>query len=361
MARSFLRAAAAAALGLAAACAPGRAPLTLEAGPVLASGFPDPFLLQVPGGGFLAFATNTETTHVQVAASPDLLHWRLETGGPAPGAPVLDAMPDLPAWVRPPSAGPADVWAPEVMRAAGRYVLYFAARSATERRPDGELRQCVGAAVSVAPRGPYRPQPRPLICGAFPEGAIDPSPYREGRALHLLFKTDGNCCRLPSRIWAVRLSADGLALAGAPVFTGETNDRPWEGDVVEAPSMVRHAGRRYLFYSGADYDGAGYAVGYAECRTPLGPCVDAPSNPILASTAPGVRPVLIGPGHQALIRVGARDVMAFHGWNGLRDTPDRARTLYLAALRWVDGRPVVDRPTGTQVAPPAAGGAPPPR
>ncbi len=345
-------------LALAAGCA--TAPAPLQSGPVFTEGFPDPFLLETPGGDFLAFATNTDTVHVQVAGSPDLLHWTLRRAGAAPGAPALDAMPELPAWVRPPAAGDADVWAPEVMRVAGRYVLYFAARSAVERRPDGVLRQCVGAAVAEQPEGPYRPQARPLVCAQFPEGAIDASPYREGRALHLLFKTDGNCCGLPSRIYAARLSADGLALAGPPVFTGETNDRPWEGKVVEAPTMVRRGGVRFLFYSGADYGGAGYAVGYAVCRTPEGPCTDAPSNPLLASTPPGVRPPLIGPGHQAIIRVKGRDIMAFHGWNGLAVTPERARTLYLSRLRWPGGRPVIDRPTETQVEPAPAAVAPTP-
>ena len=324
----------------------------------MTDGFADPFLLQAPGG-FLAFATNSATAHVQVAASPDLIHWSLRRVGTQADAPALDAMPQLPAWVRPPDDGSADVWAPEVARVGARYVLYFAARSSSERRPDGQLRQCVGAAVADRPEGPYAPQPRPLVCDAFSEGAIDPSPYAEGGGLFLLFKNDGNCCGLPTRIYAAPLSADGLATTGAPVFTGETNDRPWEQHVVEAPTMVRRGGRRYLFYSGADYAGAGYAVGYATCRSPTGPCVDAGENPILTSTPPGVEPVLIGPGHQAVIRVGNRYVIAFHGWTGLQQTPSRARTLYLANIHWEHGRPVVERPVATQVQAPATPAAAP--
>jgi hypothetical protein len=41
------------------------------------------------------------------------------------------------------------------------------------------------------------------------------------------------------------------------------NDQPWEGPVVEAPFMWKHAGRYYLFYSGNGYKSPEYAVGYA--------------------------------------------------------------------------------------------------
>ena len=41
------------------------------------------------------------------------------------------------------------------------------------------------------------------------------------------------------------------------------NDQRWEGKVVEAPFMWKHAGRYYLFYSGNSYQSPEYAVGYA--------------------------------------------------------------------------------------------------
>src|SRR5436309_2618734 len=50
-------------------------------------------------------------------------------------------------------------------------------------------------------------------------------------------------------IYAQRLSRDGLHFVGqrSAILTA---DRGWEGRIVEAPHMVRAAGRYWLFYSG---------------------------------------------------------------------------------------------------------------
>ena len=59
--------------------------------------------------------------------------------------------------------------------------------------------------------------------------------------------------------------------------------------VVEAPTMVRSPTGYVLFYSGgyfgwnADDRLSPYAMGYASCAGPLGPCKDSPDNPILHS------------------------------------------------------------------------------
>lgn len=53
-----------------------------------------------------------------------------------------------------------------------------------------------------------------------------------------------------------------MQLAGEPKVVIQ-NDQPWEGPVVEAPFMWRHAGKYYLFYSGNAYTSPEYAVGFA--------------------------------------------------------------------------------------------------
>jgi GH43 family beta-xylosidase len=46
------------------------------------------------------------------------------------------------------------------------------------------------------------------------------------------------------------LSADGLSFVGGPAARPlMQNDRAWEGAVVEAPEILKHDGRYYLFYS----------------------------------------------------------------------------------------------------------------
>ncbi|MET0289325.1 MAG: glycoside hydrolase family 43 protein [Pseudoxanthomonas sp.] len=296
--------------------------------------FADPFVLPLDDGSLVAFSTNRrgpdgQPMHIPSSSSRDAVQWT---------APV-DAMPQVPAWAR--QARP-DLWAPEALQVGERYVLFFSARHATNMRPDG-LTLCLGAAVATQPGGPYIPQPEPLTCGGA-HGVIDVSPFRDRDAigierLWLLYKTDGNCCGTPTTFVVQRLSADGLALVGPPqVIEGAVNDADWEGHVVEAPQMVEHAGKWYLFYAGNDYGSGAYATGYARCAGPRGPCRDAEENPILRSR--GGDPPLVGPGHQSVFEHAGRSWIAYHGWRPATATSPRYRAMYVQHLAWRDGRPV---------------------
>lgn len=291
--------------------------------PALDADFPDPFVLPA-GGRLYAYATNTvrdgRAINVQVAQSADGRRW---------SAPV-EAMPEPPPWAR---AGDADIWAPAALRVGGRYVLYFSARHASLRRPDG-LTLCVGAATADRPEGPFVAQREPLSCGGA-HGVIDASPLRDGQGrLWLHMKLDGNCCGAATVVVAQRLEPNGLRLTGEPVaLAGVAADAAWKGAVIEAPEVIRRRGRYTLFYAANDYGGAAYAVGAARCDGPLGPCADDAGNPMLR-TGRGV----IGPGHQSVFRWRGRSWIAFHGW---RPGPPRYRAMYIAPLRWRRGAPSV--------------------
>ena len=220
--------------------------------PALETDFPDPFVLEVDNG-LAAYATNTvrdrQRVNVQVSRSLDGMTW----------TPPTEAMPERPPWAR---RKDPDIWAPEVMRIGAKYVLFFSARHATRKRPDG-LTLCVGAAVAASPTGPFVPQSKPLTCGGK-TGVIDASPFRDGDRLWLYVKTDGNCCGEPILILALPLSADGLRRVGEPyAVAGLTNDQPWEHHVIEAPQMITHHGRYFMFFSANDYGAERYATGYA--------------------------------------------------------------------------------------------------
>ncbi|QBE61884.1 glycoside hydrolase family 43 protein [Pseudoduganella lutea] len=283
--------------------------------------FPDPFVL-ADGGGWYAYATNASGRHVQAAHSTDLRAWK----------PLPDAMPTLASWVR---QDRPDVWAPEVVMLGERYVLYYTAREHASGK------QCIGAAVATAPGGPFRdPAGVPLVCQRAEGGTIDASPLAADGRLYLYFKNDGNCCGMPTHLYAQELSADGLALKGAPVPLLR-NQRGWEGGVVEAPSMYLHQGRHLLFYSANDYGGSAYAVGYVSCAGPMGPCQAGAEAPLLHS-----RGNLIGPGHQHLFDAGGQTWIAYHAWEQLAGGAkgDR-RFMYIDKLDWVDGAPLVRGPT----------------
>jgi beta-xylosidase len=331
---AFIIGAVAAALAIASA-APGSTALAAEAdaaAPVLDTDFPDPFVLPT-SDGLVAYATNTyrrgHLVHVQMSRSADGRTW----------SPPHEAMPVTPAWAR---QDQPDIWAPEVIKAYGRYVMYFSARHATLTRPDG-LTLCVGAAISDKPEGPFQPMTQPLTCGGR-YGVIDASPFRDGDKLWLYLKSDSNCCGEPIRIFAQRLSDNGLDLVGQPTaLDGVTNDRNWEGGVVEAPRMVAHGGAHWLFYSANDYSGWPYAVGVAECRRLKGPCEDSPRNPILSST--GVGPgALVGPGGESLFHWQGQTWMAFHGWRRRDGDRWRYRALYIAPVEWTSDGPEIGAP-----------------
>ena len=204
---------------------------------------------------------------------------------------------------------------------------------------------CVGRAVARKALGPFvDPARQPLVCQQKAGGSIDPSPFRDGDGkLFLLWKDDGNTVGATTYIYAQPLSPDGLRLEGERT-TIEKDDVPWEANVVEGPMLRKHDGRYFLFYSGNVYSGAGYAVGYATCDSPLGPCKDAPENPILKTACEAH-----GPGHNALIDDGAGSTwIVYHAW----DAAYSKRQLWIDRLEWKDGKPVVDGPTcGVQDAP----------
>ena len=316
--------------------------------PVFETNFPDPFILP-HGSEFLAYATNAERgqANVQMARSPNLVDWTFVREG----GELHDAMPDLPPWAR-----EGWTWAPEVIRAGERYLLYFTAK---ERRSD---LQCVGVAEGADPLGPFTSSAtEPLVCQREIGGTIDPNVFVDGDGqMYLYFKNDGNHpdFRRETEIFVQRLSPDGLALAGEPVALLR-NDRPWEEHVIESPTMVRN-GTDYVLFFSANHFGwedhqrlSPYAMGYARCEGPMGPCTDAPENPILHSYNDREAGCLSGPGHQAVFEAGGRQFIVFHGHiatRGCRRTT-RGRQMYVAPLLWRDGAPQI----GVSLRPPPAG------
>jgi beta-xylosidase len=307
---------------------------------ILDADFPDPFVARF-GRTFYAYGTGVAGGNVQLVRSGDLTRW----SAPAEALPAAN----LPAWV---DRSHPQVWAPEAMQVEGRYVLYFNARHAgftrTETPPEGPRvlqRQCLGAAVADRPDGPFRGIDTPLVCADFASGAIDAHPFRDpGGSLYLYFKEDSNCCSAGSAIWVQGLAPDGLATLGVPTRLVASNDSPgreddWEWRVVEAPTMVRRGADYFLFFTGNFFGNRNYAVGYLRCASPRGPCTDPGMNPILWSHR---ETPLIGPGHQAVLELGRRSYVFFHGWNRdpdtQRDQGPFKRCLYVGQIRWQQGR-----------------------
>ncbi|MDQ3079375.1 MAG: glycoside hydrolase family 43 protein [Pseudomonadota bacterium] len=304
--------------------------------PVYEVNFPDPYVL-LTNGEFIAYATN-DGINLPMATSKDLVRWSPVMDPARPGK-RLDGMPVLASWAR-----EGKTWAPEVQRVGGKYLLYYTADYAKLDR------QCVGLAVATSPRGPFRDtSAKPLICQADLGGTIDANTFRDADGkLYIYYKNDGNRVGKVSHIWVQPMSPDGMKLVGTPVPIAR-DTRPWEQKLVESPTMVRAPTGYQLFYSGGyfgwndDQRFSPYAMGYATCAGPMGPCVPSPDNPILHSFNDRQAGCISGPGHQSIFTVGKSTFMAFHAWaanKGCRKAADK-RFLYIAPLSWKDGKPVI--------------------
>ena len=304
--------------------------------PVYNVNFPDPDIL-LANGEFIAYATN-DGINLPMAKSKDLVTW-IPVMDPAKPGKRLDGMPTLAPWVK-----EGFTWAPEVHRVGADYMVYY---TANNRKLD---RQCVGLAVASNPLGPFRDtSATPLLCQADLGGTIDANIFRDAEGkLYLYYKNDGNRVGKVSQIWGQRLTADGRSLVGAAVSIAR-DTKPWEQKLVEAPTMVLTPTGYQLFYSGGyfgwndDQRISPYAMGYATCATPLGPCTPSSDNPILHSFNDRQAGCISGPGHQSIFTVGARHFIAFHAWavtKGCRKADDK-RLLYIAPLSWNAGKPVI--------------------
>jgi hypothetical protein len=121
-----------------------------------------------------------------------------------------------------------------------------------------------------------------------------------------------------------------------------SSDAAWEQPLIENPAMV-FAGRSYtLLYSGGWWESAGYAIGYATCATPLGPCTKATTNQALLASSGNQA----GPGGATVITSPAGDQwLAYHAWNlgAVGYNNGGTRSLRFAAITWSDTQPVIAR------------------
>ena len=244
----------------------------------------DPFLLKVDGRSYLYTSSGNSYLNVPL---------RTRTAPGAWSAP-RDVLPVLPGW-----AQGGSNWAPDVVRVSDGWMLYFTAYV----RGSSPAIHCIGSAFGRTPSGPFFPAPQPLICQVDHRGSIDPRVYvdTDGRMV-MLWKSDDNADpSVPgpdqggdAGIWSQGLSADGRRLIGAPTVLLRPTEA-WEGNIVEAPDMVKALGTYWLFFSGNWYFSPKYGIGVAACQSVQGPCSDPVPTPFIGTNLQGS-----GPGESSL-------------------------------------------------------------
>ncbi|WP_210438554.1 family 43 glycosylhydrolase [Nocardioides xinjiangensis] len=309
--------------------------------PVLDLDFPDPAVVAAPGG-LVAYATGDRVPHA----------WSRVAGGPWRREPSL--LTHRPSWSR-----EGGVWAVDVARVRGRWLLYYA----TPVRGMGEHGRCIGVARSRSARGPFRPVgSAPLVCPSYAgtpaaqdpllprdptlprAGVIDPSWFRDADgSAYLLYKTD----RIPSTVRIVPLTRDGQS-----VRTGTTSlELVRSAGVIENPVLTRRPEGYVMLASEGDWTRCEYRTRWLRSASLLD-WTAAESGMLLDAATTG----LCGPGGADLLEEpGGRTLAFLHGWTcrgtalpcvgtGKWDHKPRQRgrrSMYAARLGWADGVPQV--------------------
>ena len=319
--------------------APSLAPATRAGGAILGPGGPaplfpedvsDPYVVRL-GTTYYLFASEPwqEFTNVPVWVSQDLVHWRG----------LGEVLPQLPAW-----AMQGRTWAPSILVLPHSYVMYFTAAQRSSNR------QCIGTATATSITGPYVASPQVLECQlAVHHGSIDGEIFVDNDGTpYLQWKSDDNAVHKPSTLWAQRLTPDGLHLIGTPVAMLR-DDKKWEAYTIEAPAMVYEAGQYWLFYSGDYLQAASYAIGYALCAGPLGPCAkQTVAAPWYASGPEG-----LGPGEESFFHDDKGNTyMAYNAWPtaGVGYSHGYVRYAHIELVRFQHSAPPTVSPAAVAVA-----------
>jgi arabinan endo-1,5-alpha-L-arabinosidase len=318
------------------------------ANPVLDADFPDPAVILAADGFYYAYATQTlrdgEWINIQVARSPDLVHWQH----------LGDALPDKPAWAR----ETQDFWAPYVLQDGDRYLMYY---SATPDVCDEPTRgHCLAIATATSPAGPFVDMGLPLLLGMGFE-FIDPMAFDDPvSGKHFLYWGSGF---QPIKVQELAPDRKSFARGSNPV------DLIWPNPVkgafprlVEAAWAVRHEEHYYLFYSGDNCCGpdAEYGVMVARSREPTGPfetLEEARGVPHSLMLYKSER--WLAPGHNSIVTDKAGQVwMVYHAIDVNRprqrqqDEINSRRILLIDRIQWRDGWPFVGTPSeDSQAAP----------
>ena len=203
---------------------------------------------------------------------------------------------------------------------------------------------CIGAAKSDSVTGPYIPQNNPLACPISDGGAIDPVSFQDPNTAfqYVLYKVDGNSldphpqsatCGGPDKdgnyhptpIMLQRVRKDdGVTTIGSAV---QVLDRgPYDGPLIEAPSMFYKDGIYFLFFSSNCYSTDYYDISYATSNNIEGPYIKTSMALITTEDGYGVR----APGSVDVNKSGS--LIAFHGTVGFNQDGSSIRYMYAAAI-----------------------------
>ena len=245
-------------------------------------------------------------------------------------------------------------WAPEVAFHDGSFYLYY---SVGREDKGHQLR----VARASHPLGPYDDCKVTLVNPRVFPFTIDAHAFQDDDGQWYLFyardflSVDGDA-RAGTALVVDRMT-DMTTLAGDPVTVARASrdwqrfmanrtmyGEVWDWHTLEGPSVVKHEGRYYCFYSGGRWETDHYGVDFCVADHPLGPWEDSSSDagPRVLRTVPDQ---VLGPGHNSVVTGpdNRTQYMVYHAWDPLRT----ARRMCADRLVWTPNGPRCEGPTWT--------------
>lgn len=311
--------------------------------PVYAGSMPDPSVIRYQGFYYAFGTTGTERTSdgriFTVLRSPNLIDWENLGGAMVPPSPRRRVQ----------------YWAPEATASDGKFYLYYAMGGLEPEK--FELR----VAVSSRPEGPYEDSGQKLVDCETNRFTIDPFPFRDDDGQWYFFYArnftntapgihPGTALVVDRLLDMTRLAGDCHVVVRArydwTLYEAhrrmDVYDATFDWHTIEGPCVVKHAGKYYCFYSGANYQTTRYGVDYVVADHPLGPYTDQGDHPRVLQSLPGkVR----GPGHHSIVPSpdGRSQYLVYHAW----DPAMKLRQMCIDKLVWTPQGPRGEGPTVT--------------
>nr|WP_287640865.1 glycoside hydrolase family 43 protein [Bacteroides sp.] len=217
-----------------------------------------------------------QQTHLDAFSSKDLVHWTKH--------PSVLSIKNV-KWVE------YAMWAPSIIRANGKYYLFFGGNDIQSDNEYGGI----GVAVADRPEGPFKDALGKPLISKFVNGAqpIDQFVFRDDDGQYYMYYGGWRHCNV------VRLKDDLLSLK--PFDNGEYYREVTPENYVEGPFMMKRNGKYYFMWSEGGWGGPDYSVAYAIADSPTGPFKRI--GKILQQD----EQVATGAGHHSVIQIPGKD------------------------------------------------------
>lgn len=282
--------------------------------PIIPRNLPDPTVIKADDGYYYLYATEN-IRHLPIYRSKNLVDWDF-----VGTAFTRDSRPQ---W-----NPKGNLWAPDINRIAGKYVLYYA-----KSEWGGEWTCGIGVATADKPEGPFTDHgPLFISKDIGVQNSIDGFYIEEDGHKYLFWGSFRG-------IYGIELSDDGLSVKPG------AQKRQIAGTFMEGTYIHKHGRYYYLFGSAGtccEGEKSTYRVTVGRSENLFGPYVDKEGRSLMDNHYEVIlhgSDDVVGPGHNAEFITDNRgqDWIIYHGFS--RANPKSGRLVYMDRVEWIDGWP----------------------